>query len=349
LDKNRNNFNEIQLKEWFYEFNRCYKYSGSYNFNVKRQYSVGNKEIRLCRYCGKGKPEVEFKKNAHLIPKFLGNRLIRCYYECDNCNELFGKYETDLSNYIGIRGYLLPPDRVGVERSRVFKSKNGTALFYISKRGIEISDLNKEMFEELPDNKGFKCIAKKDPFVPLNVYKSLVKISLATLIGEVLVRFKKTLVFLTSDNFDKDKSLKIVAQISALSISDLYFNSPIIYTFTKRMNIHCEYEIPNLTFILFFKKFCYQLFIPFDINDNFIRGDKIKAILPLYPPIIANKDYSKCKLYPEYYHELVDLSSTIREKDASDEFYIINKSAPILLSYSETERDELKRKYGLRK
>lgn len=350
MNKNRNGFDEIQLKEWFHGFNKCYKYSGSYNFNVKQQYAVGNKKNRVCRYCSKGKPEVKFKKNAHLVPKFLGNRLVRCYFECDNCNELFGKYETDLSNYIGLRGYLLPPDRIGIERSKVFKPIKGSALFYTSERGIEISDLNNEIFEDLPDNIGSKCIAKKNPFIPLHVYKSLVKIALATLHEEVMDRFNKTLEFLITNKYDNDDFVKTLSLLSALSINDLYFDSPIIYTFSKRENIQCEYGIPSLTIILFFKNFCYQLFIPFDIMDNFIIKDKkLKILFPLYPPFIANKDYSDVKLFTKYHHEKVDLSSTKQVKDAVDEFYFMYHSDPILLTYSDEERKELKKKYGLRK
>lgn len=345
---NRNKFDENQVNEWIKEFNRCYRYSGSYNFGVKRQYSEGDRNNRICRYCGKGKPAVNFKNNAHLVPKFLGNRLVRCYFECDSCNELFGKYEANLSNFIGIRGYLVPSENIGMERQRVYKSQSGNSLLYPSKRGIEISDLKKDILETLPENKGFKCIAKKKPYIPLNVYKSLVKIVLSTLKDEVLVNFKKTLEFLVSNKYDEDKIVKTISKLSILSINDLYFESPRIYTFCNKLSKIETGTIPRYTFILFFKSFCYQIFVPFCSGDNFILDDNIKIVMPIYPPYIANKEYSEYKILYEYHHEFKDLASSAQERKEIDEFYIINHSELIILKHSASEWKNIQSKFNLK-
>jgi hypothetical protein len=49
-----------------------------------------NKSERKCRFCGKSNPEVSFKKKAHLIPEFLGNKMLLSDFECDSCNYEFG-------------------------------------------------------------------------------------------------------------------------------------------------------------------------------------------------------------------------------------------------------------------
>src|SRR5690554_4727253 len=46
---------------------------------------------RRCRFCGRGKPEVRFKKLAHAVSDFLGNQSIISMNECDECNTFFGE------------------------------------------------------------------------------------------------------------------------------------------------------------------------------------------------------------------------------------------------------------------
>src|SRR5260370_34591952 len=59
-----------------------------------------DKDSRRCRFCGRGKPEVTFKKVAHAVPEFLGSKAIRSMNECDSCNEfLANNYEDHLSKW----------------------------------------------------------------------------------------------------------------------------------------------------------------------------------------------------------------------------------------------------------
>ena len=52
---------------------------------------LGNKENQVCRFCGKSKPEVLFRSEAHAIPESLGNKILFTNYECDTCNKFFGE------------------------------------------------------------------------------------------------------------------------------------------------------------------------------------------------------------------------------------------------------------------
>ncbi|PEZ83888.1 hypothetical protein CN374_28115 [Bacillus cereus] len=59
----------------------------------------GEKSSRKCMYCRKIRGETTFKKDAHVIPAGLGNRILFNYNECDTCNEhYFGNYENELAN-----------------------------------------------------------------------------------------------------------------------------------------------------------------------------------------------------------------------------------------------------------
>ena len=46
---------------------------------------------KVCRFCGKRYPDVKFKKKAHAISEFIGNKEFVLRNECDACNEKFGK------------------------------------------------------------------------------------------------------------------------------------------------------------------------------------------------------------------------------------------------------------------
>ena len=54
---------------------------------------------RRCRFCGRGKPEVTFRKEAHAVPHLLGNKSILSLNECDECNAYLGQYEDQLGKW----------------------------------------------------------------------------------------------------------------------------------------------------------------------------------------------------------------------------------------------------------
>lgn len=67
----------------------------------KRIFFFGDKTNRQCMYYGKTKRETTFKKDAHVIPAGLGNRILFNYDECDRCNEHhFSNYENEIANFL---------------------------------------------------------------------------------------------------------------------------------------------------------------------------------------------------------------------------------------------------------
>ncbi len=85
------------------DFFNIYEVELVINFDdLTKKIYVGEFANRVCRFCGKAKPAVSFKKEAHVVPQFLGNRFLLSAQECDICNKLFGDlYENDFANYIG--------------------------------------------------------------------------------------------------------------------------------------------------------------------------------------------------------------------------------------------------------
>lgn len=352
--KELNNLNIEMLNAWVKEFHSYYKYDSSFNTQTKHRYALGNKVQQRCRYCGMDKSQSTFKKNAHIIPKVIGNRLVTCHYECDRCNAIFGKYETDLSSFIGLRGYYETTDNYGIKKRRVYKSKSGEGTIYFSERGMELIDPKSEIFELLENGKTFKSIVNKNPYIPLNVFKALIKISLSVLKDESMKDFDDTIKFLITDKFDNHILIKKFAKLSYLTLIDFYIEHPIIYIFRKLPSLK-EYEIkenihiPNKTVLIFFRDFIYQIFIPFDISDDISLNNENKSIIfPLYPPMIASPKCMEAKLYHNYYHELRDLSSNKKIRNEMDEFFWTFPDKPIATEYSKEEHLKIKNKYNLR-
>jgi hypothetical protein len=62
--------------------------------------TLGSKDDRRCRFCGRRPPEATFKLEAHAVPDALGNKSLFTNWECDACNQAFGGgIENDLGNW----------------------------------------------------------------------------------------------------------------------------------------------------------------------------------------------------------------------------------------------------------
>jgi len=351
---NLNNKNIEEIKLWVHEFHSIYKYNSSFYTRRDKQEILGNKNDRKCRFCGKTKMQTSFKKQAHVVPAFLGNIHVKSTYECDACNLIFSKYENDLASFVGLRRFYIPNENYETNRKRVFKLNNSNAELYVSKRGVEVIDPNNEIFELLEDGKTERCKINKSPFIPINVYKALVKIILSLLNDEAICNFQKTMDFLINSELDNDNTIKLFAKLSSHAINDFHTDYPIVFTYSKLNQLE-DFEVknniatPDKTFIIYFNQFCFQIFLPFDIKDNKIFERK-NVSFHCFPPILTEpKDISIMTLYPDYYHSYRDLSSKVKIKNEKDEFYKKNIIGPILLEHTEEEYDKLQKKYALRR
>lgn len=150
---------------------------------------------RVCRYCGKRKPEVKFKKVAHLFPESLGNKCFFSNNECDNCNELFSKYENDLCAFLApflstneIFGKGKPKEvkedgKPKYNKTREYKSNDKTFRVQSIEKVITVTSQSEEESKLVYDeNKKILSI----PFdigkhTPYYIYKCLLKMALAIL------------------------------------------------------------------------------------------------------------------------------------------------------------------------
>lgn len=68
-----------------------YQIAAAWSVRPEDKIFLGDKDGRKCRFCGRAKPEVSFRKEAHALPESIGNESLFTYYECDTCNQAFGE------------------------------------------------------------------------------------------------------------------------------------------------------------------------------------------------------------------------------------------------------------------
>ncbi|WP_283184418.1 HNH endonuclease [Pseudomonas svalbardensis] len=152
--------------------------------------------IKKCRFCKKNESETNFTNTAHAIPECLGNHQLVLSEECDSCNKFFSEnLEVHLDKYTrpfrvmgqihGKRG--VPNYQSNNQKSKV---KHGEIPAFVSPATEKFFTIDKE-------NKTATVNFHREPYIPLGVYKALVKIALSTIENkEELSAFSETIGWL---------------------------------------------------------------------------------------------------------------------------------------------------------
>lgn len=247
------------------------------------------KAERICRFCGKGAVETTFRTNAHVFPEFLGNRYLVSDFECDECNNKFGReYENDLANFLGpillIQG-INGKDGIGKFRGADKKLKaQPTALGSRPVIQIAREDVTDDSMI-LDDETGKGSISYvKNSYVPLRVYKALLKIALSCLPEDQLLNYKLAFKYLLDAEDEK-----IVTGIQTVFTyqTHMFFGhrSPMAFLYQKR---DVNEKIPTHTIVIYFANQMYQLFLPFHKDDIRLIYNKPGIEVHICPPFFAD-------------------------------------------------------------
>jgi hypothetical protein len=152
---------------------------------------LGDKNQRICIFCGKTSPVVSFKKDAHVLPAALGNKRLFNYCECDICNEyLFSVYENELVNLLQIdRIWIRGRPRKGYPKFKHAKSESYmTSIPGTNKVSIHSMESENEYeIEDLGDN-----IIKFKINKPLSYSLALICKALAHMAWSVLPEYQRS-------------------------------------------------------------------------------------------------------------------------------------------------------------
>ena len=182
---------------------------------IQVELSIKPKKERTCRFCNKSYPIVSFKSKAHRIPELLGSHNIISDFECDQCNSLLGRYESDLANFLGIartmqgvKGKNSIPKYKSVNSSLIIDSSSSNEIT-ISRNNVKDNSISYNS-----DDCSYVFTFTCNPYIPLHVYKALLKIALSVLPEKYVSFYRQAFEYAISDNTNTDLSgTKLVGYI----------------------------------------------------------------------------------------------------------------------------------------
>lgn len=324
-----------------HEFKDIYKIEKKFSQVLESKHIWKDSLPYVCRFCGeieKGK----FKKDAHIIPEGLGNRFLVSNFECDNCNEKFGSYESDLCEFLGpIRTLSLVEGKSKKKKNRIPKFKNfKTKVRIEAKLGSEnsnqdnYSDQLKKLFankhsihlgqppkDEVifdKESKTFKFSITKNPYTPLSVFKAFLKIGYSFLNQKELSNYRFTQKLLDSKDANIDLSFPNIKNFfSILEIQfphSNFFPTPQGILFKKEETFKSEYAYIERIFLLCFKSHAFQIPLIFSKNDVPQLNNKKGYKFPMfdfsleYPEEMQNE-------YGKLVNNVINLSSNELKKN----------------------------------
>ncbi|PBQ32730.1 hypothetical protein CNR22_13415 [Sphingobacteriaceae bacterium] len=247
-------------------------------------------KAKVCRYCSKNNTQTKFNQDTHLIPELLGENDTLTFDECDTCNKTFSNFESHLATFV--RPYLTMLGVKGKKKIPKFHSRTKdrneeTRTILEHQEGnhkkLILQDLDDYRINH--DEKTFDIIFRKAPFVPLRVYKSILKIGLSLLPLEDDKNNQRSFTWLNSDNVE----LAYVSTGFITSLTRTYFQTPWADLYQANKLGTTRKVFPKHTLILGFANQIVQIFLPFSNEQADVHTGKRPLDLILYPSFAFDK------------------------------------------------------------
>lgn len=246
--------------------------------NSSGTYDSKESKSKKCRYCSKTDKEVSFKQMTHLLPELLGENSIFTQDECDDCNILFSNFESNFSTFVrpyitllGVKG----KKKIPTFQSRTVNKKEETRTILKHSEGnrkeLHIQELDDYTINT--EDKTFEIVFRKPPFVPLKVYKSLLKIGLSLLPTKYDIYNEQSFAWLTN----RQEHLEFIPQAFITTLKRKRFSKPSADLYRAKNLVKGKWEFPEHILILCFANQVLQIFLPFSeelkqVHDKYKRN-----------------------------------------------------------------------------
>lgn len=244
-----------------------------YHLNGADKIHLGNKKDKKCRFCGRKHPEVTFKMVTHAIPEFTGNKILISEYECDQCNSLFSKMETQMSNYMNL--YHTAAQVYGKKGVPSYKpnSQQGSRID-LSSQTVNIKSVQGDTpLINFDEEKKIITYQGHRSYVPQMIFKCLTKMAMTIMPEEELKYFSGTFDWLQG-KFEYNKNL-IVRFRYYPGVRPLPFVSCMLF---KRKEDAVK-AVPYCLFSLAYSNFVFQIHVPCCENDAILHQKKVDILL----------------------------------------------------------------------
>jgi hypothetical protein len=253
------------------------------------------KKQRTCRFCGKSYPTVKFSNKAHKIPELIGNKYHFSDFECDNCNRKFGIFENDFAKYLGMyRTFAELEGKKGVPKYKSRDRSMEIEQAFENTFDLNINDIlnpkNKILYNSEKQISGF--LSEGEPYIPLNVFKCLLKSAISFVDEEDLTYLTSSIKFLFDAEFTSDASNNFIFGLHQYFVPGNFKIPPFLIQYNKGAN-YIDFPAPSIFFVFYIKNLIIQLFIPFHDKDFFIYKKDAERHLYVLPPLICNDWFKK--------------------------------------------------------
>jgi len=255
-----------------------------------KTYVPSTVKSKICRYCERTEKDTTFNQDTHLLPELIGENNILTFDECDICNKLFSNYESSFS--IFIRPYITLLGVKGKKKIPSFQSRTvdrneetRTTLKHKEGNQKELHIQSLDDYTINPETKTFEIVFRKPPFIPLKVYKSLLKIGLSLLPTEFDKFNKQSFAWLTNRQDD----LTFVSYAFITTLKKKYFSTPSADLYRAKKLFKGKEEFPEHILILCFANQIVQIFLPFSDELKEVHDDKRQLSLGLLPAFAFDK------------------------------------------------------------
>lgn len=260
------------------EFGKYYSVIVTHNLMDSSSKQFIGKKNHECRFCGRPFPYVSFKNDAHALPHFIGNNKLFTNQECNTCNNKFGRLlETEFAKYMhlnhtfsGVRG------KTGFPEFKRHDAKITTTGTFIDWKDIPQENL------DFDQSSGVLTVKQIMPtFIPIAVYKCLVKMAMTIMPDQELLNFDDTLKWISEDDHS----------ISAFSFNHLWLLQGNVQTTERFTGIsavlvkrkeNTDKTQPFMMFRLTYGTSIFQIPIPLSKEDHSISHNIIPYIPNLH-------------------------------------------------------------------
>jgi hypothetical protein len=257
--------------------------------------------LRVCRFCKRTYPDVQFSNYSHLLPQLIGNSDLYSDFECDSCNEMFSRIENDLAEFLGVsRSFTGLAEE---KKTRGFNAKrlHTKSRSYFGNNILIIAPDDVEIIENRTILRYFK-----NGYIPSNVYKALLKCALS-LLDEVTVNqvYGRALEYLMG---------KIVVTKGAVITGYKYsfsLNLPFhVCVFQKRRK---EDSVHSHVLIFNFQNNMISLPLPLNNDDITQSLQELTYIVP--PPYFTNEGNIDIAMPTPFFRDLSSTSKILDEEE----------------------------------
>jgi hypothetical protein len=263
---------------------------------------LGDKDNRICRYCGRTVPEVTFHLDAHAIPDQIGNDWLFDHEECDSCNRHFAKWvEDDFAKWThpwrtvgrikGKKG--VPTIKSNDQKFRIDATVDSTAAETgagMVRHGLKIlMGINDPRHELDETNRTVKLTLDLPSYVPMGVFKCLVKMAIAIMPSEEQRRCThlKKWILLPTHSFKSYpyRPLRVLYQFAPGPLPN-----DRVACFLLRRKSDSPDDCPFMQFVLQLSNHVFQIALPMHIEDHKQLKEGVFTTV-LWSNTLANVEY----------------------------------------------------------